>query len=39
MLVLFWVIEIGVDLLNIQAGAGLGDVGEVAMTDDLGLWV
>ncbi len=39
MLVLFWVDKIGVDLLNIQAGAGLGDVGEVAVADDLSLGV
>ena len=36
-LVLFGVIKIGVDLLDVQAGAGLGNVGEVAVADNLGL--
>ena len=35
MLVLFRVVKIGIDLLNIQAGTSLGDIGEVAVTDDL----
>lgn len=37
MLVLFRVVEISIDLLNIQTRTGFGDVREVAMTDNLGL--